>query len=190
MQNIPQIYDVAKTLYNKLIKYTNKMFEFMGDEYQVSKTVVIKELDHFIQAILFKVALADDRLLGIELNFIKEIVEIDDMFKGQDISKLDSFNELEKNTALKMCDEVLNVVPEFVKLSVLCDKKADSMLLVMSPTYCQKIFDYLKRVANYLKFIDGNVIENEDKTAKLVLSKVVEYYKKKYVKYAPSRKKE
>ena len=31
--------------------------------------------------------------------------------------------------------------------------------------------------------------EEEDKTAKLVLSSVISYYKKKYVKYAPSRKK-
>ena len=32
-------------------------------------------------------------------------------------------------------------------------------MMVISPTYCQKIFDYLKRVANYLKFVDGNVLE-------------------------------
>ena len=68
--------------------------------------------------------------------------------------------------------------------------KEDELMMVISPTYCQKIFDYLKRVANYLKFVDGNVLESEDKTAKLVLSSVVAYYKKKYVKYAPSRKKD
>lgn len=189
MQNIPQIYDIAKTLYNKLIKYTDKMLEFMGDEYTVSKEVVIKELDHFIQAILFRVALADNRLLDIELNFIKDIVEKDDMFKNNEISHLRELSDEKKKEYIAQCNEVLSTVPEFVKLSVLCDKKTDAMMMVISPTYCQKIFDYLKRVANYLKFIDGNVLEAEDKTAKLVLSSVVTYYKKKYVKYAPSRKK-
>ena len=63
MQNIPQIYDIAKTLYNKLIKYTDKMYEFIGEEYNVSKEDLFIELDHFVQAILFRVALADDRLL-------------------------------------------------------------------------------------------------------------------------------
>ena len=190
MQNIPQIYDLAKTLYDKLINYTNAMFEFIGDEYKVSKDEVIVELDHFVQAILFRVALSDDKLLGIELSFIKSIVEKDDMFKNQNISYLENLTLEEKENGIKKCNEVLNEVPEFVKLSVLCDKKADSMLVVMKPTHCQKIFDYLKRIANYLKFIDGNVIEEEDKTAKLVLSSVVAYYKKKYVKYAPSRKEE
>ena len=28
MQNIPQIYDIAKTLYNKLINYTDKMYNY------------------------------------------------------------------------------------------------------------------------------------------------------------------
>lgn len=189
MQSIPQIYDLAKSLYDKLIKYTNEMFDFMGDEYKVSKDEVIKELDHFVQAILFRVALSDNRLLGIELNFIKDIVEKDDMFKNQNISYLENLTDEEKEKGINKCNEVLNVVPEFVKLSVLCDKKADSMLMIMKPTHCQKIFDYLKRVSNYLKFIDGNVIEEEDKTAKEVLKSVVSYYKKNYVKYAPSRKK-
>ena len=189
MQNIPQIYDLAKTLYTKLINYTNKMYEFIGKDYDVAKDEVIKELDHFVQAILFRVAVADDRLLGIELSFIKDIVEKDDMFKEQNISYLDKFTDSEKEYAISKCNEVLKIVPEFVKLSVLCDKKADGMLVVMNPTHCQKVFDYLKRIANYLKFIDGNVIEKEDKTAKEVLSSVVSYYKKNYVKYAPSRKK-
>lgn len=189
MQSIPQIYDIAKTLYNKLIKYTDKMFDFIGDEYKIPKDEVIRELDHFVQAILFRVALADDRLLDIELNFIKDIVEKDDMFKNNEIAYLRDLSEDEKKKYINQCNEVLSVVPEFVKLSVLCDKKTDAMMMVIRPTYCQKIFDYLKRVANYLKFIDGNVLESEDKTAKLVLSSVVAYYKKKYVKYAPNRKK-
>lgn len=189
MQNIPQIYDIAKKLYDKIIKFTNKMFDFMGDEYNVPKEQVISELDHFIQAILFRVALADDNLLDIELNFIKDIVEKDDMFKDNQIIHLKNLSEEKKNEYINQCNEVLSKVPEFVKLSVLCDKKTDSMLEVISPTYCQKAFDYLKRLANYLKFIDGYVAEEEDKTAKLVLGSVITYYKKKYVKYAPSRKK-
>ena len=96
MQNIPQIYDLAKTLYTKLINYTNKMYEFIGKDYDVAKDEVIKELDHFVQAILFRVAVADDRLLGIELSFIKDIVEKDDMFKEQNISYLDKFTDSEK----------------------------------------------------------------------------------------------
>lgn len=190
MQNIPQIYDIAKTLYNKLINYTDKMYNFIGEEYKIAKHDLIYELDHFIQAILFRVALADNRLLDIELSFIKDIVEIDDMFKDEEIQNLNMLTKEQKDFYTNKCNEVLSVVPEVVKLSVLCDKKTDELMMVVSPTYCQKIFDYLKRVANYLKFIDGNVLESEDKTAKLVLSSVVTYYKKKYVKYAPSRKKD
>ena len=189
MQNIPQIYDIAKTLYNKLIKYTNKMYEFIGEEYNVSKEELFIELDHFVQAILFRVALADDRLLDIELKFIKDIVDTDDMFKDQEITYLKELNEEQKQLFIDECNKVLNVVPEFVKLSVLCDKKSDEMLIVLSPTHCQKVFDYLKRIACYLKFIDGNVEIVEDKISKMVLTSVVDYYKKKYVKYAPNRKK-
>ena len=189
MQNIPQIYDIAKTLYNKLITYTNKMYEFIGDDYKVSKEELFFELDHFVQAILFKVALADDRLLDVELNFIKDIVDTDDMFKNVEVTYLKALNDEQKQMIIEKCNEVLNVVPEFVKLSVLCDKKTDDMMIIISPTYCQKVFDYLKRIACYLKFIDGNVEEVEDKMSKLVLTSVVTYYKKKYVKYAPSRKK-
>ena len=189
MQNIPQIYDIAKTLYNKLIKYTNKMYEYIGDEYKVSKDELFFELDHFVQAILFRVALADNRLLDIELNFVKDIVDTDDMFKNEEKTNLKELNGDKKKLLIEKCDEVLNKVPEFVKLSVLCDKKADSMMIVMKPTHCQKVFDYLKRIACYLKFIDGNVENVEDKISKLVLTSVVAYYKSKYVKYAPSRKK-
>lgn len=189
MQNIPQIYDIAKTLYTKLINFTNKMYDFIGDDYDKSKEELLFELDHFVQAILFRVALADDRLLDIELNFIKDIVDTDDMFKDEEITYLKELNEEQKTFFIKKCNDVLNVVPEFVKLSVLCDKKTDEMLLVIDPTYCQKVFDYLKRIACYLKFIDGSVEEVEDKIAESVLSSVVAYYKKKYVKYAPSRKK-
>ena len=96
MQNIPQIYDIAKTLYNKLIKYTNKMYEFIGEEYKVSKEDLFYELDHFVQAILFRVALADDRLLDVELNFVKDIVDTDDMFKNEEITYLKALNEEQK----------------------------------------------------------------------------------------------
>lgn len=189
MQNIPQIYDVAKTLYNKLINYTNKMYDFIGDEYKVSKEELFLELDHFVQAILFRVALADDLLLDIELNFIKDIVDTDDMFKNEENAYLKELNDEQKQQYIEKCNEVLKKVPEFVKLSVLCDKKTDSMLIVMELTHCQKVFDYLKRIACYLKFIDGNVEVVEDKISKSVLTSVVAYYKSKYVKYAPSRKK-
>ena len=147
MQNIPQIYDIAKTLYNKLIKYTNKMYEFIGDDYKVTKEELFYELDHFVQAILFKVALADDRLLDVELNFIKDIVDTDDMFKNVEVTYLKALNDEQKQMIIEKCNEVLNVVPEFVKLSVLCDKKTDDMMIIISPTYCQKVFDYLKRIA-------------------------------------------
>ena len=111
------------------------------------------------------------------------------MFKDQEIIYLKELNEEQKQLFIDECNKVLNVVPEFVKLSVLCDKKSDEMLIVLSPTHCQKVFDYLKRIACYLKFIDGNVEIVEDKISKMVLTSVVDYYKKKYVKYAPNRKK-
>lgn len=189
MAEIPQIYDIAKTLYDKLINYTKKLYDFMGDEYNVPENELICELDHFFQAILFRVAVSDNNLSDIELDFIKKIVEIDDMFKDDNLLRLGSLTDEQKKSYLDKCDSVLSVVPEFVKLSVLADKKVDSLCQVITPTHCQKIYDYLRRIANYLKYIDGNVGEIEDKTSKAVLKTVVAYYKKHYVKYAPSRKK-
>lgn len=189
MAEIPQIYDIAKTLYDKLINYTKKLYEFMGDEYNVPENELICELDHFFQAILFRVAVSDDNLSDIELDFIQKIVEIDDMFKDDQLLRLGSLTDEQKKYYLDKCNLVLNEVPEFVKLSVLADKKVDSLLQVINPTHCQKIYDYLRRIANYLKFIDGNVGEVEDKASKAVLKTVVAYYKKNYATYAPSRKK-
>ena len=73
MAEIPQIYNIAKTLYDKLINYTKKLYEFMGDEYNVPENELICELDHFFQAILFRVAVSDNDLSDIELDFIKKI---------------------------------------------------------------------------------------------------------------------
>mgnify|MGYP003294075522 CR=1 FL=1 len=53
----------------KLIKFTKKMYIFIGDDYKVSEDEVIVEVDHFVQAILFRVALADDVLKDIESRF-------------------------------------------------------------------------------------------------------------------------
>lgn len=189
MENIPQIYDIAKTLYDKLIKFTMKMYNFIGSEYDVSQKNLVIGVDHFVQAILFRVALADDVLKDIELQFIKAIVEEDDFFKDLHTQHLNELSADEKVYYINKCNEILAVVPEFVKLSVLCDKKVDLMCEVISPTYCQKVYDYLKRIANYLTFIDGRAQEVEDKTHKIVLDSVVKYYKKHYVKYAPNRKK-
>lgn len=189
MEKIPQIYDVAKTLYDKLIKFTKKMYVFIGDDYEVSEDEIIIEVDHFVQAILFRVALADNVLKDIELQFIKAIVEKDDFFSELHTYNLKDLTIEEKNHYIDKCNKVLSMVPKFVELSVLCDKKVDSMCEVISPTYCQKVFDYLKRIANYLSFVDGRVYEVEDKIPKLVLDNVIKYYKKHYVKYAPNRKK-
>ena len=86
---------------------------------------------------------------------IKKIVEIDDMFKDDSLLRLGSLTDEQKKSYLDKCDSVLSAVPEFVKLSVLADKKVDSLCQVITPTHCQKIYDYLRRIANYLKFIDA-----------------------------------
>lgn len=190
MEKIPQIYEIAKKLYDKMVSFVDKMINFVGEEYIIDRRKTLVEMDHFIQAILFKVALADDRLIDIELSFIDDIADYEDLFEKDKLSSMSQMSkEVKKEYELK-CDKVLDNVPEFVKLSVACDKKVDAMCKVIKPTYCQKIYDYLRRLSTYLKFIDGNVIEAEDKISKKVLSCVVSYYKKQYVKYAPSRKKE
>ena len=97
MEKIPQIYDVAKTLYDKLIKFTKKMYNFIGDDYEMSEEELIIEVDHFVQAILFRVALADDVLKDIELQFIKAIVEKDDLFSELYTYNLKDLTIEEKN---------------------------------------------------------------------------------------------
>lgn len=188
METIPQIYDIAKSLYDKLNHFVLKMIQFAEKKDLEEKDVYI-DMDHFIQAILFKVALADDVLVDVELEFVKKIAKYDDLFKDYALVNLSLLSSNERNKLSKICDEVLEKVPLFVELSVICDKKVDSLTEVISPTYCQEIYDYLRRIANYLKFIDGSVKVSEDKTSKMVLQSVVTYYKKHYVKYAPERKK-
>ena len=61
---------------------------------------------------------------------------------------------------------------------------------MIKPTYCQVIYDNLRRISNYLKYVDGFVLGVEDKVGKDVLKTIIEYYKKKYVKYAPERRKD
>ncbi len=188
MDTIPQLYDIAKGLYDKLSCFTMKMIKFAEKE-KVDENEIFSELDHFIQAILFKVALADNVLVDVELGFVKKISEYDDLFKNYTLTSLSTLTLEEKSKLSNLCDDVLKKVPFFVELSVICDKKVDKLVEVISPTYCQKIYDYLRRLANYLKFIDGNVKVIEDKTSKAVLQSVVTYYKKNYVTYAPKRKK-
>ena len=157
MEKIPQIYDIAKNLYNKVIKFINKMIEFAGDDFKGDKQKMFIEMDHYLQAILFMVALADDRLVDIELSFIDDLADYEDLFEKDKLSSMCQMSDEQKKDYAKICENVLSTVPEFVKLSVLCDKKVDSMCEVISPTYCQKIFDYLKRMSTYLKFVDGTV---------------------------------
>lgn len=188
MESIPQLYDVAKKLYDKLDRFVLKMIKFIDLE-EVETFDVCCQMDHFIQAILFSVALADDVLADVELGFVKKIVKYDDLFKDYSLLSMKELSQEKKQELLMVCDNVLAMIPQFVELSVLCDKKVDSLTEVISPTYCQIIYDYLRRIANYLKFIDGSVKVSEDKVSKKVLQNVVTYYKKNYVKYAPERKK-
>ena len=51
MENIPQIYDIAKTLYDKLIKFTMKMYNFIGEEYDVSQKELVVGVDHFVKTL-------------------------------------------------------------------------------------------------------------------------------------------
>ena len=146
MEQIPELFDVADRLYNKMSLFVEKMYNFFESD-KVDHTELFVSLDHYIQAILLKVAMADEKLYVVE-------------------------------------------VPLFVKLSVYCDKKVDSLCQVIKPTYCQVIYDNLRRISNYLKYVDGFVLGVEDKVGKDVLKTIIEYYKKKYVKYAPERRKD
>lgn len=189
MEKIPQIYDLAKHLYDKIVKLNKDMISFIGDDFVVDSEELFIEMDHYLQAILFMVALADDRLVDIELSFIDDIADYEDLFEKDKLSSMCQMSEEQKKDYATICEKVLSSVPMFVQLSVACDKKVDSMCQIIKPTYCQRVFDYLKRLSTYLKFIDGNVKDIEDKVSKKVLTSVVTYYKKHYVMYAPNRKK-
>ena len=184
MEQIPELFDVADRLYNKMSLFVEKMYNFFESD-KVDHTELFVSLDHYIQAILLKVAMADEKLYDVELSFIKKIVDYDDLFKS---ISFDDNKNLE--TAIAIADEELEKVPLFVKLSVYCDKKVDSLCQVIKPTYCQVIYDNLRRISNYLKYVDGFVLGVEDKVGKDVLKTIIEYYKKKYVKYAPERRKD
>ena len=184
MEQIPELFDVADRLYNKMSLFVEKMYNFFESD-KVDHTELFVSLDHYIQAILLKVAMADEKLYDVELSFIKKIVDYDDLFKS---ISFDDNKSLE--TAIAIADKELEKVPLFVKLSVYCDKKVDSLCQVIKPTCCQVIYDNLRRISNYLKYVDGFVLEVEDKVGKDVLKTIIEYYKKKYVKYAPERRKD
>ena len=72
--------------------------------------------------------------------------------------------------------------------SALSYKVLDSELKVLNPTYSQKTYDFLRRLPNYLKYVDGCVDIQEDKELKESLKTIIKYYKSKYVTYAPRRK--
>lgn len=177
MEIISELNDLGKKLYLRFIDNIKKMHEYVN--YEVPFEKVKKDFDLFIEAILIDVSLADDKLELMEISFIEEL------FPKCVI--LDS-KRIDKELLLKEVKDLLNQVPEFVKLSVCADKKADSELVVNNPTYSQITYDFLRRLPNYIKFVDGFVDVKEDKALKSSLQSIIKYYKSKYVTYAPRRK--
>jgi hypothetical protein len=187
MENIPQIYDIASNFYLKIQNNVKNMHFALEENKSILKPLeeTLKEFDDYIESLLLVVSYADLKVLNIEIDFIKNITMNKSLFFEFDLK-----NQQDLQEALNISKAILNRVPTFVKNAVVLDKANDAVAKVISPTNCQIIYDNLKRIANYLKYVDGNVAVSEDKMVKEALGTVITYFKNKYVKYAPSRKKE
>lgn len=189
MEKFPNLYDIAERLYEKLELLINSMIKeasLVSEDFD--KKEVMIGLDHYIQAILVNVSIADKKLDEYEISYFKKIAKYDDLLKDFVLQD----NVLTKDLEMKLkkiSDDILEVIPSFIELSVICDKRRESLCSNLNPTYCQQIYDYLIRIANYLKFVDGEVVSSEDKTARESIKYVRAYYLKKYVTFAPKRKK-
>ncbi len=170
--NYPEMYQLGNNLYLKYLDNLNMMYDLAKDKIDFSKAELIKGLNQYLEALLIKIMVADQKLQNIEFDFINYIL-------GTNIKNIES---------MTIYEDILNKIPLFVKLSVLSDKKMDEMLKVIEPTFCQMTYDFLRRLPTYLKFVDGHVPVAEDEIGKMALSPIVIYFKKNYVRYAPKRK--
>lgn len=182
MNTIPQLFNIASDLYNKLARLVNEMYDLCGDKASKSRQDILHEFNGFIQAILIKVAVADEKFLLEEYTFVKDLVGAGNFIEEENLQ----YEDLDKLVARS--NEFLKRVPEFIKLSVLADKTINEKLIIKNPTYCQIVYDNLKRIANYLKFYDCDLDEREDIIDNTVLKEIISYYKKNYVTYARRRK--
>lgn len=177
MEIISELNELGKRLYSKFKTEIEKMHSYTN--YGESIELVYKDFDNYLEAILIKVALADNKFENIEKEFVCELFP--DCI-------LSNKNEINLELLSKEVDKKLEIVPKFVELSVIADKKIDSELKTMNPTYSQITYDFLRRLPNYLKYVDGNVVIEEDLTLRDSLKAIVKFYKSKYVTYAPKRK--
>lgn len=192
MEKFPGIYEVANRLYIKMSSLIETMYkevkDFEMEEVTITKEEVMVELDHYIQALLLRVAIADNMLDDIEISFVKRIAKHDDAFKEYEDIESGSITSSLKLELSNKCDEIIKVIPYFVKMSVMIDKYLDSRAISQKLTHSQVIYDNLIRIANYLKFVDGNLLPVEDKTSREVMKEVRKYYLSSYVKFARARK--
>lgn len=186
----PELTIIAEKKYDKHYEYLKDMYEYAGSKLGVTLDEVLLDFDRFVQAILFIVAESDSKLDTLEVTFIKEVVYNDILFKDYSVADLCGLTGNALKNLLDKCNEIIKIVPHFVKLSVLYDKKIDEELRVISPTCCQINYDFIKRLPNYIKFIDGEVAPIEDIAANDLLSEVKKYYKKRYMKYSVERGKD
>lgn len=186
----PELTIIAEKKYDKQYDYLKLMYEYAGSKLGVSLDEVLNDFDTYVQAILFIVAESDKKLDTLEVSFIKDVVYNDILFKNYSVNDLCGCNSESLKLIIDKCYSIVKTVPYFVKLSVLYDKKIDEELKVISPTCCQINYDFIKRVPNYIKFIDGEVAPIEDIIANDLLSEVKKYYKRRYMKYSVERGKD
>lgn len=189
MEKFPEFIKTAIRLYVKMNVFVEKMYQEMKDKIDIDHDAMLLELDHYVQAILLRVAISDGYIDEVELSFLKNIALSDYLFKDLKFIESGKLSKDEIIEVTSICDEVINRVPFFVELSVLTDKYYDSLLKVLEPTHCQVIYDNLIRIANYLKYVDGELLVVEDKTARDMIKTVRAYYLSKYVTFARKREK-
>lgn len=184
-KEIPQIIDVAKKTYDSFVERLTNLYNDYSKliSFNFSLIETLESIDETMQSILLKVAVADKKIVNSEINFIFRVQKFKDLFSNVDFKN--SLSVLEANA---IANKILDKVPTFALLTVLVDKYNDDHAIIISPTNCQYTYDFLKRLPNYIKFVDGEVVTVEDKTAKDALDNITNYYKKNYVKFAPSRK--
>ena len=183
MENIPEIYDVARSLFIKLKDVTLKTIEITGyKEYQEN---ILNEFNNFVEAILYKVAVSDNKFKDIELHFVENITGRPSILAGYNKEKISDLSSDQTKLLCDKIDSILSAVPSFVKIAVAADKKIEEYGRVLKPSYTQIVYDRLKRLASYIKLVDGQIVGEEDKASKECLVNVVNYFKSKRISYAP-----
>lgn len=183
MEKIPEIYEVARGLFVKLEEVIKKTIEITN--YSEFEENILNEFNNYVEAVLYIVAVSDNSFQDVELQFVENITGKPSILAGYNKEKISDLTSDQTKLLFDKIKCILSSVPSFIKISIEADKKIESYGKVLNPSYTQLIYDRLKRLASYIKLVDGQIVGEEDKASKEALSTIVKYFKSKRIAYAP-----